>query len=67
VGPCGVVPRYAANDVTDLLTASVAHDVEGVVLKRLGYRYYPGERRRCWRKVKAPGWAAVHGQRRRPQ
>jgi len=65
-GPWGVVPRYPGGDVADLLAACVEHDVEGVVLKRLGSRYYPGERRRCWMKVKAPGWAAVHAQRRRP-
>jgi ATP-dependent DNA ligase len=51
---------------TDLLTACAAHDVEGIVLKRLRSIYRPGERTRRWRKVKSPGWAAHHAQRRRP-
>jgi hypothetical protein len=66
-GGCGVVPPYPAGDVVDLLAACVEHDVEGVMLKQLGSRYYPGERRRCWLKVKAPAWAPVHAQRRRPK
>jgi bifunctional non-homologous end joining protein LigD len=66
-GPCRVVPRYPGADAADLLGACMDNDVEGIVLKRLASRYRPGERSRFWRKVKAPGWAAVHAQRRRPQ
>ena len=66
-GACSVVRRFPGPDARDLLEACVAHDVEGIVLKRLASRYRPGERTRHWRKVKAPGWAAVHAQRRRPQ
>lgn len=65
-GPCGVVPRFPGSDVHHLLAVCADHDVEGVVLKRLTSRYRPGERSRHWRKVKAPGWAAVHAQRRHP-
>ena len=65
-GACRVVRRFPGTDAQDLLDACVAHDVEGVVLKRLASRYRPG-RSRHWRKVKAPGWAAIHAQRRRPQ
>jgi hypothetical protein len=42
------------------------NDVEGIVLKRLAARHRPGERSRFWRKVKAPGWAPLHAQQRRP-
>jgi bifunctional non-homologous end joining protein LigD len=66
-GPCGVLPRFPGTDAADLLAACRAHDVEGIVLKRLRSIYRPGERTRHWRKVKAPGWTAVHAQRRRPQ
>jgi ATP-dependent DNA ligase len=41
-------------------------DGEGIVLKRLRSIYRPGERSRHWRKLKTPGWSAVHGQRRSP-
>jgi bifunctional non-homologous end joining protein LigD len=66
-GPCAVLPRFEGTDAADLLAACVDHDVEGIVLKRLGSPYHPGERSREWRKVRAPGWTAVHAQRRRPQ
>ena len=64
-GSCGVVRRFSGVDTSDLLGACAAHDLEGVVLKRLNSRYRPGRRSRDWRKVKAPGWAPVHAQRRR--
>jgi bifunctional non-homologous end joining protein LigD len=63
-GPCALLRRFPGTDAPDLLAACVDHDVEGIVLKRLASRYRPGERSRDWRKVKAPGWAAVHAQRR---
>lgn len=66
-GPCGVLPRYPGTDAADLLEACRTHDVEGIVLKRLRSIYRPGERTRHWRKIKAPGWGAIHAQRRRPQ
>jgi bifunctional non-homologous end joining protein LigD len=66
-GTCGVLPRYPGTDAADLLSACQAHDVEGVVLKRLRSIYRPGERTRHWRKVKTPGWSAVHRPLRGPQ
>jgi bifunctional non-homologous end joining protein LigD len=66
-GPCGIVPCFSGPDALDLLAVCADHDVEGIVLKRLTSRYSPGLRSRHWRKVKAPGWAAIHAQRRRPQ
>ena len=64
---CSVVRRFPGPDARDLLEACVAHDVEGIVLKRLASRYRPGERTRHWRKVKAPGWADVHAHQRSRQ
>jgi bifunctional non-homologous end joining protein LigD len=58
-------PGVPVRMFTIFSAACVEHDVEGVVLKRLISRYRPGERS-IWRKVKAPGWATVHAQRRRP-
>lgn len=65
-GACNVVRRFLGVDSHDLLDACGSHDVEGIVLKRLASRYRPGERSRHWHKVKAPGWARNHAQRRRP-
>jgi bifunctional non-homologous end joining protein LigD len=67
VGPCGVLPRFPGTDAADLLAACAAHDVEGVVLKRLRSVYRPGERTRHWRKLQTADWAAVHRPRRQPQ
>ena len=66
-GPCGVLPRFPGPDAADLLAACAAHDVEGIVLKRLRSIYRPGERTRHWRKLKTPDWSAVHRPRRGPQ
>lgn len=66
-GPCRVLPRYPGSDAADLLDACAAHDVEGIVLKRLRSIYRPGVRSRHWRKVKTPDWAANHRPRRGPQ
>jgi bifunctional non-homologous end joining protein LigD len=67
VGPCGVLPRFPGPDAVDLLAACAAHDVEGIVLKRLRSIYRPGERTRHWRKLKTPDWATNHRPRRGPQ
>jgi len=40
--------------------------VEGIVMKRLGSPYRPGERSADWRKLKVEGWAAEHLPRRSP-
>ena len=66
-GPCGVLPRFPGADAADLLAACAAHDVEGIVLKRLRSIHRPGERTRHWRKLKTPDWSAVHRPRRGPQ
>jgi bifunctional non-homologous end joining protein LigD len=66
-GQCGVLPRFPGVDASDLLAACAAHDVEGIVLKRLRSIYRPGERTRHWRKLKTDGWSAVHRPRRGPQ
>jgi bifunctional non-homologous end joining protein LigD len=66
-GPCGVLPRFPGPDAADLLAACAAHDVEGIVLKRLRSIYRPGERTRHWRKLKTPDWSALHRPRRGPQ
>jgi bifunctional non-homologous end joining protein LigD len=65
-GPCGVLPRYHGPDAADLLAACADHDVEGIVLKRLRSIYRPGERTRHWRKIKTPGWSALHSEHRTP-
>jgi bifunctional non-homologous end joining protein LigD len=50
-GPCGVLPRFFPGlDAADLLAACRAHDVEGIVLKRLRPIYRPGERSRSVRR-----------------
>jgi len=66
-GPCRVLPRYPGTDAPDLLAACAAHDVEGIVLKRLRSIYRPGERTRHWRKLKTAEWSTVHRPRRGPQ
>jgi bifunctional non-homologous end joining protein LigD len=65
--PARIVTRWPASETADLLAACVELGVEGVVLKRLRSIYLPGRRSTGWRKIKTPGSAAVHAQRRRPQ
>lgn len=60
------VPTYPGEDVDLLLAACEGEGLEGVVLKRLTSRYWPGRRTSEWRKVKCRGWAA-HAERRRPR
>jgi bifunctional non-homologous end joining protein LigD len=52
-------PAYAA-DPQPLLAACAEHGLEGVVAKRLGARYKPGERSRDWVKLKTEHWRAAH-------
>jgi bifunctional non-homologous end joining protein LigD len=65
-GPCRVLSRFPGTDAADLLAACQAHDVEGIVLKRLRSIYRPGERTRHWRKVKTADWSTIHRPRRGP-
>lgn len=51
-----VVPSYAGEQLDDLLAACDRGGMEGVVLKRLGSIYRPGQRSSDWRKVKCPAW-----------
>jgi bifunctional non-homologous end joining protein LigD len=62
---CCVVPSFPGLAAGDLLSACSHHGVEGVVRKRLGSRYRPGERSSDWRKVNVAGWA-VHRELRGP-
>ena len=51
-------------DIADLLAACAKSGAEGAMAKRLGSRYYPGQRRSEWRKVKTVQWRATHALRR---
>jgi bifunctional non-homologous end joining protein LigD len=65
-------PGYAVGHAEELLAASAAQDLEGIVLKRLDSRYSPGKRSGAWLKVKTVGrqefviggWTAGEGRRR---
>jgi len=50
--------------VVDVLAACSAHDVEGIVAKRVDSPYRPGERSRDWLKVKTTEWRSGHADRR---
>jgi bifunctional non-homologous end joining protein LigD len=64
-------PSFPGEDLDDVLTASVANGLEGVVAKRLDSRYEPGARTGSWRKVKnelrqevvVAGWKPGKGNR----
>jgi bifunctional non-homologous end joining protein LigD len=49
------VPGYATGDLAELLAASAARGLEGLVLKRLDSPYAPGKRNGDWLKVKNVG------------
>ena len=51
--------------VADVLAACGEHDIEGIVAKRVGSPYRPGERSNDWLKVKTAEWRSVHAGRRR--
>jgi bifunctional non-homologous end joining protein LigD len=48
-------PGYSVGRATELLAASAAQQLEGIVLKRLDSRYAPGKRNGSWLKVKNLG------------
>ena len=64
-------PNFPGEDLDDVLTASVANGLEGVVAKRLDSRYEPGARTGSWLKVKnqlrqevvVAGWKPGKGNR----
>jgi bifunctional non-homologous end joining protein LigD len=64
-------PRYSVGHAEDLLAASKAHGLEGVVLKRPDSAYSPGKRTGAWLKVKNTsrqelvigGWTPGEGRR----
>ena len=64
-------PSFSGEDVDDVLTASAANGLEGVVAKRLDSRYEPGTRSSSWLKIKnllrqevvVAGWKPGKGNR----
>lgn len=51
-GPNWSVPAYRLGGGADLLAATAAQGLEGVMAKRVDSRYFPGTRTTQWRKVK---------------
>ncbi|MDQ3757607.1 MAG: non-homologous end-joining DNA ligase [Actinomycetota bacterium] len=51
-GPAWQVPAHHVGDGADVLAASKARGLEGIIAKRLDSVYEPGRRSRCWVKVK---------------
>jgi bifunctional non-homologous end joining protein LigD len=54
-GPSWQVPGYSTGDLAELLVASAARKLEGLVLKKLRSAYAPGKRNGDWLKVKNVG------------
>jgi bifunctional non-homologous end joining protein LigD len=71
-GPNWQTPEYMRSGGEELLAASAAQGLEGIVAKRLDCPYEPGRRARGWLKVKNKqrdeftivGWLAGEGKRR---
>ncbi|HSD75747.1 MAG TPA: DNA ligase D [Solirubrobacteraceae bacterium] len=65
-------PDHVVGHGAELLAASMARGLEGIVAKKLGSRYEPGRRSPCWIKVKnvhrqevvIGGWLPGEGRRR---
>jgi ATP-dependent DNA ligase len=53
-----------SSEAARLIEACGDLGVDGIVMKRLGSPYRPGERSSDWRKLKVEGWAAEHMPRR---
>jgi bifunctional non-homologous end joining protein LigD len=51
-GPAWRTPAYHTGSGRDFLQATAAHDLEGVIAKRIDSPYRPGERSTHWLKVK---------------
>jgi bifunctional non-homologous end joining protein LigD len=58
------VPSWRGISVADALLACEGQGVEGLVAKRLDGRYFAGERRTEWAKVKTAHWRSTHADRR---
>ena len=71
-GPSWQTPAYSIGHAKELLAASAAQGLEGIVLKRLDSAYAPGKRSGVWLKVKnvgrqefvIGGWLPGEGRRR---
>lgn len=71
-GPSWQTPGYSVGHTRELLGASAAQGLEGLVLKRLDSPYVPGKRNSSWLKVKnvgrqefvIGGWQPGEGRRR---
>jgi bifunctional non-homologous end joining protein LigD len=71
-GPRWRTPEYVAGRGADMLAATEAQGLEGIVAKRLDAPYEPGRRSPCWVKVKnvdrqevvVGGWMPGEGRRR---
>ena len=59
------MPTFDGLDAAVLFTACDGLGVEGLVLKRRGSLYWPGQRSPDWRKVKCAAWRE-HLERRIP-
>ena len=51
-GPCWRVPQHWTGDLDAVVEVTRAHELEGVVFKRLDSRYEPGRRSGAWLKLK---------------
>ena len=54
-------PSWEDASIDDLLMTCECLDVEGLVAKRLGSPYRPGQRSVDWVKIKTQNWRSVHG------
>jgi bifunctional non-homologous end joining protein LigD len=59
-----VTSRWPGSEAARLIEACGDLGVEGIVMKRLGSPYRPGERSSDWCKLKVGGWAEEHLPRR---
>ena len=55
---------HGGGDGPELIAACGQLGLEGLVAKRLGSIYRPGERGKHWVKAKCPNWRAFHAARR---
>jgi bifunctional non-homologous end joining protein LigD len=62
IAPVSVVPRWHGTEAASLLAACEEHGVEGIVLKRLGSRYFAGQRSNDWRTLETRSWLTDHAE-----